>query len=75
MPKAKEKQEESNWPPEEVRALRAATGLTQEEFSRIAGVTFSTINRWENGHAAPSRLASKGLDEIKKNPNLYKKSA
>ena len=37
--------------------LRSRTGLTQEQFAARLGVTFPTINRWENGRARPSPLA------------------
>lgn len=40
--------------PEEIRALREHLHLTQEMFARILGVSFATINRWENGKSAPS---------------------
>ncbi|MEH2028370.1 MAG: helix-turn-helix transcriptional regulator [Nostoc sp.] len=30
--------------------LRTITGLIQEEFATSLGVTYSTVNRWENGH-------------------------
>ncbi len=28
------------------------------------GVTFSSVNRWENGHSNPSPLAVQKLDEL-----------
>jgi putative transcriptional regulator len=34
-----------------VRELRERAGLTQEQFAARLGVTFPTINRWENGRA------------------------
>ena len=40
-----------------VRSLRLETGLTQEQFAAQLGVTFPTINRWENNRAKPSPLA------------------
>lgn len=43
--------------PRFLRALRARCGLTQEKLAVRLGVTFPTINRWENGRAAPSPLA------------------
>lgn len=45
-----------------VRELRELTGLTQEKFAAKLGVTFPTINRWENDRAKPSPLA---LEKIK----------
>jgi DNA-binding transcriptional regulator YiaG len=32
--------------------------------ARELGVTVSTVNRWENGHTRPSRLATAGLDRL-----------
>jgi DNA-binding XRE family transcriptional regulator len=38
----------------EIRALRDHLQLTQEVFARILGVSFATVNRWENGKSEPS---------------------
>jgi transcriptional regulator with XRE-family HTH domain len=40
--------------PAEIRALREHLELTQEVFARILGVSFATVNRWENGKSEPS---------------------
>lgn len=45
-----------------VRELRQTLRLTQEKLAAQLGVTFPTINRWENGHATPSPLALKQID-------------
>jgi putative transcriptional regulator len=47
-----------------VHELRSRTGLTQEKFAARLGVTFPTINRWENGHARPSPLALKQIETL-----------
>jgi putative transcriptional regulator len=47
-----------------VRELRNRTGLTQEKFAAKLGVTFPTINRWENGRAKPSPLAMKQIENL-----------
>ena len=52
--------------PRLVRELRARTGLTQEKFAAKLGVTFPTINRWENGRAKPSPLALKQIEDLLK---------
>jgi DNA-binding transcriptional regulator YiaG len=49
--------EEGSDVPTLLREIRARTGLTQEKFAARLGVTFPTINRWENGRAWPSPLA------------------
>jgi DNA-binding transcriptional regulator YiaG len=50
------------WRPLDVAALRDGLGMTQEAFARALDVTVSTVNRWENGHSKPSKLAKRVLD-------------
>jgi DNA-binding transcriptional regulator YiaG len=40
-----------------IRALRLKLDMTQEEFAHSLGITVSTVNRWENSHSEPSKLA------------------
>ena len=47
-----------------ISALRQRLGMTQEEFAHAIGVTVSTVNRWENGHIEPSRLARKAMQGL-----------
>jgi transcriptional regulator with XRE-family HTH domain len=47
-----------------VRELREGMGLTQEKFAAKLGVTFPTINRWENGRSKPSPLALQRIKEL-----------
>jgi DNA-binding transcriptional regulator YiaG len=53
--------------PRFVRELRERTSLTQEKFAARLGVTFPTINRWENGRAKPSPLALKQIEDLLRN--------
>ena len=53
--------------PRLVRELRERTGLTQEKFAAKLGVTFPTINRWENRRAKPSPLAMQKIEELLRN--------
>lgn len=46
---------------QKIRKIRKALGLTQEEFSKRLGVSFVTLNRWENHHTSPSALALQQL--------------
>ena len=46
----------------EIRHIRRRLHMTQEEFAHAIAVTASTVNRWENDHAAPSRLARRAID-------------
>ena len=47
-----------------IRTLRQTMGLTQEEFAHRLGITVATVNRWENGHNSPTRLARKALYDL-----------
>ena len=47
-----------------VRSLRERMGLTQEKFAAKLGVTFASVNRWENGKAKPSPLALKQVEDL-----------
>jgi len=49
----------------DVRALRDALGMTQEEFAREVGVSFTTVSRWETGRGTPSRLARRQLEQLR----------
>lgn len=44
-----------------VKQIRQYTGLSQTEMAKKIGVRFATINRWENGHSQPTRLAEESL--------------
>ena len=47
-----------------VREIRRRLGLTQEKFAARLGVTFPTVNRWENGKARPSPLALQQISDL-----------
>ena len=47
-----------------VRELRKRLSLTQEKFAAKLGVSFPTINRWENGRSIPSPLALQRIEQI-----------
>ena len=45
-----------------IRALRLETALTQEQFAAHLGVTYSSVNHWENGRSKPSPLAMQKVE-------------
>ncbi len=47
-----------------VKRLRERMGLTQERFAQAVGVTFSTVNQWENGHRQPHPFLLRRLMEM-----------
>lgn len=50
--------------PNEIKQLRGRLGLTQVNLASLLGVSFPTVNRWENGKVAPSQLSWNRLREI-----------
>jgi DNA-binding transcriptional regulator YiaG len=56
---------ESNLAPDiSVKEVRERLELTQVEFASLLGVSFATVNRWENKHCHPSPLAVEKLKNI-----------
>ncbi|MDP8240997.1 MAG: helix-turn-helix transcriptional regulator [Candidatus Hatepunaea meridiana] len=47
-----------------IRDIREQLGLSQEDLARQLGVSFATVNRWENGQAKPSKLAKAQFDSF-----------
>jgi len=45
-----------------VREVRRQLGISQEELAHELGVSFATINRWENGKTIPFKLARMQFD-------------
>ena len=48
-----------------VKELRRRLHLTQEQFAQRVGVTYSTVNHWENGKRMPLPFLVKRLREMK----------
>lgn len=48
-----------------VKELRERLRLTQEQFAQRVGVTYSTVNHWENGKRSPQPYLVRRLFEIK----------
>ena len=55
---------------EKLLRIRAAKGLSQEELARELGVSFATINRWENEKTVPSRVFVLMIDDYCKKNNI-----
>lgn len=45
-----------------VKEIRKQLTLSQEDLARQLGVSYATVNRWENGQSQPSKLAKVQLD-------------
>ena len=44
---------------EKVKYVRTTLKLSQEDFAHELGVSFATINRWENGNYNPDRKSTR----------------
>jgi DNA-binding transcriptional regulator YiaG len=49
-----------------VRSLRGHLDLTQEQFAQQLGVSFSTVNVWENGRRQPLPFLRRRVLEMAK---------
>ncbi|PIE68855.1 MAG: transcriptional regulator [Deltaproteobacteria bacterium] len=49
---------------EQVKEIRKALNLSQEELAHALGVSFATVNRWENGKTNPSKLARRQFEQF-----------
>jgi len=49
-----------------IRELRQNLNMTQENFAHEIGVTFATVNRWENGRTQPNKVAQKVLKQLER---------
>lgn len=47
---------------EDIKKIRRKAFLTQEEFAKRIGVSYTTVNRWETGKAKPNLKAMKLID-------------
>lgn len=52
----------------EVKAIRAATGLSQPKFAKVLDVDVGTLRNWEQGRREPAGPARALLRAIKKDP-------
>ena len=50
-----------------VISVRRKLRLSQKQLASAINVSYSTINRWENGHVVPSNLAVKRCYDICEN--------
>lgn len=56
----------------EIKKVRQKAFLSQQDFAKELGVSFSTVNRWETGKTRPTYRAMKAIDLFcKKNQILF----
>lgn len=47
-----------------IKEIRIKSLLSQADFAKELGVSFSTVNRWENGKAVPGYKALKKIKDF-----------
>lgn len=52
------------WTGTRVKRLRLRHQMTQIQFAARLGVSYASVNRWENDQARPSHLAVKRMEEL-----------
>ena len=52
--------------PQRVRRVRELRGLTQARLAELIGVSYTSVNRWENGQSRPNNLSWKQILEIER---------
>ena len=50
--------------PKMIKEYREKTFLTQEDLARKLGVSYVTVNRWENGKFEPTMKIKKKLNKL-----------
>ena len=55
---------------DQVKHVRQLLKISQYKLAQTLGVSFATINRWENGSYNPSRLAKKAFEEFCNDKNI-----
>lgn len=47
-----------------IYAIRETLGISQEEMAGLLGISFATVNRWENGRSKPNKMAQLRLYDL-----------
>ncbi|MDD3831660.1 MAG: helix-turn-helix transcriptional regulator [Clostridia bacterium] len=55
---------------DKVLQTRLQLNISQETLARELGITFATVNRWENGHMKPSILLENKFNQFCKNNDV-----
>ena len=55
---------------DEIKDLRRKCLLSQTDFAKEIGVSFSTVNRWETGKSKPNYKTLKRIDEYCKTNSI-----
>ena len=53
-----------------LRKARDEAGLTQAELAKLLNISFSSINRYENGHHAPTKIVEEAIKSFFKKKGI-----
>ena len=55
---------------EQIKAIRLKLHLSQTEFASLFGVSFATVNRWENSKTTPNYRAQRKFEQLSREKNI-----
>lgn len=55
---------------QQIKFVRLKLHMSQTEFGQLLGVSFTTINRWENGKTTPNYRALRIFENLCKEKNI-----
>ena len=44
--------------------IRNRMNVSQDDLAKMIGISFATVNRWENGHSTPNKAAQLRLYDV-----------
>lgn len=53
--------------------LRSNLNISQHELANLLGVSFQSVNRWENGHFTPTKIVKVRLIKLLEENNIISK--
>jgi putative transcriptional regulator len=65
--------EPESYSPGLVKETRLALGVSQAIFARFLGVSVKSVSAWEQGKKTPSDIACRFMDEIRGDPQYWRK--
>ena len=55
---------------QQIKTVRLKLHMSQTEFAALFGVSFATVNRWENGKTTPNYRAQRKFNELCQEKNI-----
>ena len=65
--------ETADYDSELVKETRGFLGVSQAIFAQFIGVSTSAVRNWEQGLEGPSKVACRFMDEIRREPDRWRK--